>query len=89
MFLFDIISKLNSSYHQYLKCNSINFLDDPFEKVDLSEIYPNLVRDLSKKLDEFIMTTVDPLNPLTLMPDPNSNPKYFGDKWSPGLIILI
>jgi hypothetical protein len=35
------------------------------------------------------MTTVDPLNPLTLMPDPNSNPKYFGDKWSPGLIILI
>ena len=64
------------------------FLDDPFERVDLSDIYPNLVRDLSAKLNDFILTTVDPLNPPTLLPDPKSNPKYFGDKWSPGMIIF-
>ncbi len=49
----------------------------------MAKVFPDIVEKLSIKSDEFTKSTVEPLNPPSLEPDPDSNPSW-GDKWSPG-----
>jgi hypothetical protein len=61
-----------------------NIKEDPFERNNLATQYPNIVQQLEAKLDEYKKSVVEPLNPPYLLPDRNSAPSHWGDKWSPG-----
>lgn len=58
-----------------------NIIDDPTEHNDLSELYPELVKEMEAKLDEYRKSYVEPK---TYAYDPRSNPKNFGGFWTPG-----
>jgi hypothetical protein len=61
-----------------------DILNDPLEDYNLADTNPDLVQLLVVELEKIKKNTVMPLNPPDLRPDPKSNPKYFGDTWSPG-----
>ena len=58
--------------------------DDPLEKNNLAEKMPDMVAKLEKKIDDYKAQSAFPLNPPSLLPDINADPRNFGDKWSPG-----
>ncbi len=59
-----------------------NIKDDPFEKVNLADKHPVLVKILTAKIEEYKRTTVrKPLRGRIVL---RSNPKNWGDKWAPG-----
>lgn len=58
-----------------------NLKEDPNEHNDISEKYPEIVKLLKEKLEEYKKDYVAPLNPPI---DPKSNPKNYGGFWSPG-----
>jgi hypothetical protein len=55
-------------------------LKDPLEKYNLAEEKPDIVELLIKELEKMKKNNVAPLNPPDLLPDPRSNPKYWGGK---------
>ncbi|XP_072261864.1 arylsulfatase J [Pyxicephalus adspersus] len=57
-----------------------NITADPYERVDLSEKYPDVVKQLLRKLAQFNKSAV----PVRYPPkDPRSNPKLNGGVWGP------
>lgn len=54
------------------------------ENNDVASQYPDIVTQMVAQLTDYEKIVVKPLNGPTLLPDPLSNPKYWGDKWSPG-----
>ncbi|KAK6176801.1 hypothetical protein SNE40_015033 [Patella caerulea] len=58
-----------------------NVIDDPLEKNEISAQYPEVVAKLQARLAEYrkqmVPADFPPVSPL-------SNPKYYGDVWSPG-----
>lgn len=61
-----------------------NIKDDPLEKNNLAQKYPDMVNQLETKLEEYKKASAFPQNPPTLFPDNNADPAKWGDKWSPG-----
>ncbi|XP_073496043.1 arylsulfatase J [Phyllobates terribilis] len=57
-----------------------NITADPFERIDLSEKYPDVVKQLLRRLAQFNKSAV----PVRYPPkDPRSNPKLNGGVWGP------
>ncbi|OCT97139.1 arylsulfatase J [Xenopus laevis] len=57
-----------------------NITADPYERIDLSERYPDIVKQLLRRLAQFNKTAV----PVRYPPrDPKSNPKLNGGVWGP------
>ncbi|XP_075056448.1 arylsulfatase J [Mixophyes fleayi] len=57
-----------------------NITADPYERVDLSEMYPDVVKQLLRRLAQFNKSAV----PVRYPPkDPRSNPKLNGGVWGP------
>ncbi|XP_019625440.1 PREDICTED: arylsulfatase B-like [Branchiostoma belcheri] len=59
-----------------------NIRDDPHERTDLSEKYPDMVKVLLKKLASYNKTAVPPFWP---SPDSRANPALHGDLFGPWL----
>ena len=57
-----------------------NIREDPEERNDLSEVFPDMVSFLMKKLTEYNATAVPVRYP---DPDPASNPELYGNVWTP------
>ncbi|XP_053394849.1 arylsulfatase B-like [Mercenaria mercenaria] len=58
-----------------------NLKDDPTEHHDVSKQYPDIVKTLKAKLDEYRKSYVTPNFPFN---DPKANPKNYGGYWMPG-----
>nr|XP_006819264.1 PREDICTED: arylsulfatase B-like [Saccoglossus kowalevskii] len=58
-----------------------NIKDDPEEKNDIAELYPEIVQELSHRLDEYREDLVPPVN---LLSDPAGDAANFGGVWSSG-----
>nr|XP_006825164.1 PREDICTED: arylsulfatase B-like [Saccoglossus kowalevskii] len=58
-----------------------NIIDDPEERNNLAEVYPNKVEELRHRLDEYRENLVPPVDRII---DPAGNPVNFGGVWSPG-----
>ncbi|XP_006819265.2 arylsulfatase B-like [Saccoglossus kowalevskii] len=58
-----------------------NIKDDPEERNDIAELYPEIVQELSNRLDEYREDLVPPVN---LVFDPAGDAANFGGVWSPG-----
>jgi hypothetical protein len=63
------------------------YSDDPIEKENLADVYPELVKSMTALLDEYRKKTKRPLN-AHMLPDPLANPKHRGDLWSPGRLFF-
>jgi hypothetical protein len=61
-----------------------DILNDPLEEHNLADKHPDVVDHLAFELDNMKKNHVPPLNPPDLKPSPKSDPKYWGDTWSPG-----
>ena len=57
------------------------FSDDPNEHNDLSKQYPDVVKELKAKLEEYKKSYVPPKKPPI---DPKANPDNYDGYWSPG-----
>lgn len=57
-----------------------NIREDPEERNELSEVFPDMVSFLMKKLREYNATAVPVRYP---DPDPASNPELYGNVWTP------
>jgi len=64
----------------YLVCFSA-LLDDPNEYHNLADERPDLVQKLAERMKEYHDQMVPAKTP---QPNPDGNPKYFGNAWSPG-----
>lgn len=57
-----------------------NITNDPDESNDLSDIYPEVVKQLLERLAYYNSTAIPPVYPPS---DPRSNPKFHGGVWGP------
>nr|CAB3223234.1 arylsulfatase B-like [Phallusia mammillata] len=82
------VSPLENPEHPGFPTNSdpaklvrlFDIANDPYERVEVSEKYPDIVDTLLVKLAAYNATAV----PVRYPPqDPNANPKYHGDFWGP------
>ena len=72
---------LNISFHESDKNVWLfDILRDPFERLDLSDIYPDVVRTLLERLTYYNSTAVPVRYPAD---DLNSNPEKHGGVWGP------
>ena len=65
------------SNHTYL----FNILEDPEERIDLSDVYPDIVDSLVKRIDELALDLVEADNPDTVFA---GHPINFGMEWATG-----
>lgn len=76
-----------SDYMERIKADNVsqyklfNLKDDPTEHNDLAKAMPDVVAKLVQRMGEYHKQMVPAKNPPA---DPKSNPKYFGDVWTPG-----
>ncbi|KAI4812305.1 hypothetical protein KUCAC02_023704 [Chaenocephalus aceratus] len=59
-----------------------NITSDPYERSDLAEVHPEVVKHLLTRLAEYNLTAVMPRNPPD---DPMADPELHGGVWSPWL----
>ncbi|KAJ4948152.1 hypothetical protein JOQ06_019692 [Pogonophryne albipinna] len=59
-----------------------NVTSDPYERSDLAEVHPEVVKHLLTRLAEYNLTAVMPRNPPD---DPMADPELHGGVWSPWL----
>ncbi|XP_010764665.1 arylsulfatase I [Notothenia coriiceps] len=59
-----------------------NVTSDPYERSDLAEVHPEVVKHLLTRLAEYNLTAVMPRNPPD---DPMADPEFHGGVWSPWL----
>ena len=57
-----------------------NITNDPLEKYDLSDSYPDIVKTMLDRLSAYNATAVPVRYP---PPDPECNPELHGDAWVP------
>ena len=69
----NILDNINSTF-------LFNIREDPEERNELSDVYPEMVSFLMKKLEEYNATAVPVRYP---DPDPASNPERHGNVWTP------